>query len=132
MDIFIPRKDGAAAFEREVRKARVDVLDATALDALYPSLPEIMKVLERARIPAHWVTSELVRAGGLVSVTASMGEAYREAFRMAALILRGADPATMPVRTPLKFVTAINLRTARAMGLAVPPSVLLRADVVVE
>lgn len=83
-------------------------------------------------MPALWFHAGHVRAGGLVSTGASMAEAYREAFTMAALILRGADPATLPVRTPRRVITAINLRTARAMGLAVPESVLLRADVVVE
>jgi putative ABC transport system substrate-binding protein len=51
---------------------------------------------------------------------------------MAALILRGANPGTIPVRTPRRVITAVNLKTARAMGLSIPHSVMLRADVVVE
>ena len=73
-----------------------------------------------------------MREGGLLSASPSWDEARQSAFGIVAQVLRGANPATIPVRTSTRYVIAINLRTARAMGLAVPPSVLLRADVVVE
>jgi putative ABC transport system substrate-binding protein len=97
-----------------------------------PLARELMSVLERARIPALWAHAGFVREGALVSANTSRTEAYREAFKMAALILRGADPAVMPLRTPRKYLIAVNLKTARNMHLPVPQSILLRADTVVR
>jgi len=92
----------------------------------------IILLAARNHVPAVYAVSSYARNGGLLSY----GPDYRDIFRRAALyvdrILRGEKPAELPVQVPAKFEMVLNLRTARALGLEVPPSILLRADEVIE
>ena len=127
---------------------RTDAEVATALttlgrerpDALlvYPDFvtgrnrPKILELAAKQRLPAMYGFREWADAGGLLSYGSNLQEqSYRTAF-FVDKILKGASPATMPIQQPTRFELVVNQRTARAMGLTIPPSILLRADAILE
>jgi putative ABC transport system substrate-binding protein len=92
----------------------------------------IVALAARHRLPAVYAFSYLVAAGGLMSYGTDRVAEMRQAASYVDRILRGAAPGDLPVQTPTKFETAVNLKTAKALGLEVPPSLLARADELVE
>ena len=86
----------------------------------------------RYRLPAITVFPEFAREGGLMAYGPNLLDAFRETGGMVAKVLEGAKPADLPVQLPTKFELVINLKTAKALGLTLPPSLLARADEVIE
>jgi putative ABC transport system substrate-binding protein len=85
-----------------------------------------------SRVPAMFVRREFVDAGGLMSYSPNFADQARRAATYVDRILRGAKPADLPIERPTKFDLVINLKTAKALGLTISPSLLLRADQVIE
>ena len=85
-----------------------------------------------ARLPTIFFLREYVEAGGLMSYGANFPDLFRRAADFVDNILRGAKPADIPVEQPTRFDLVVNLKTAKALGVKIPPAVLARADQVLE
>jgi putative ABC transport system substrate-binding protein len=101
-----------------------------------PSLIEhrvrIAELAQKTRLPTAFQRRENVEAGGLLSYGPNLNDQLRQAAVYIDRILKGARPAELPVEQPTKFALVINLKTAKALGLHVPPALLARADEVIE
>jgi len=93
---------------------------------------QIVTSIARHRLPAVYFNRTFVNAGGLASFGVDFIDQYRRAAGYVDRILRGEKPGDLPIQAPVKYQTVINLKTAKALGLSVPPSVLARADEVIE
>ena len=125
--------------EEEVDKAFATVAERNVAAILYGATlffqvigERLIALAARYRIPALYEWREFVTAGGLMSYSTDRNEVGQEAGRYAARILKGEKPADLPVVQSSRFEFVINLKTAKALGLEVPPSLLARADEVIE
>jgi putative ABC transport system substrate-binding protein len=125
--------------EREFENAFAQIAKSGAGALLVGSGPflnsqrrAVIALAKHAALPTVCTLREFAIDGGLMSYAASTTDAYRLGGRYAGRILKGAKPADLPVQQPTRFELIINLKTAKALGIAVPPSLLVRADEVIE
>ena len=119
---------GIAAFARSPNGGML--VTASALAAVHRDL--IITLAARYKLPAVYVQRHFVASGGLISYRPDFIDQYRRAADYVDRILKGEKPADLPVQAPTKYDLVINLKTAKTLGLTVPPSVLARADEVIE
>jgi putative tryptophan/tyrosine transport system substrate-binding protein len=117
---------------KEATKAGSDAIVVTrsTLNNSYQKL--IADLARKNRLPTITSRSDFIESGGLMSYGADQAEPYRRTAAMVDKILKGAKPADLPVEQPTKFELVINLKTAKQIGLTIPPSVLARADKVIQ
>ena len=111
---------------------RADALIVFDDPVLWSYRTQIVELAGKRRLPAMYGYREFVDAGGLMSYGVSLTDSCRRAATYVDRILKGAKPGDLPVEQATKFELAINLKTAKALGLTIPPSLLQRADQVIE
>jgi len=113
-------------------KERIEALTVLPGPMITSQMPRIVELASRARLPAVFPEARFVEAGGMMSYGPNLAEMYRRAAGYVDKILKGAKPSNLPVEQPTKFESIINLKAAKALGVTIPQSVLLRADQVIE
>jgi putative ABC transport system substrate-binding protein len=124
-------KDIETAF-RAVSKFRADAVLVLASPVNFSQRTQIAELAVKNRLPAIYAQTEYTEAGGLMYYGANTPDLFRRAATYVDKILKGRTPADLPVEQPMKFEFIINLKAAKAIGLTVPPNVLVRADRVIR
>jgi len=122
------------AEEFDVAFGQIDREQVAAV-IIQPSLRPRMRTIDLARkygLPSVSPTSAFIEEGGLMSYAANNTEQFREAAVYVDKILKGSKPADLPVQQPTKFELGINLKTAKELGLTLPPTLVARADMLIE
>jgi putative ABC transport system substrate-binding protein len=121
--------DGAFRLATRERAGALIVIVDALLDAQQQRISDL--AIEH-RLPTMFDSAQYVEAGGLISFGANLSDLFRRAAIYVDKILKGAKPADLPVEQPTKFDLTINLKTAKQIGLTIPPNVLARADKVIK
>jgi putative ABC transport system substrate-binding protein len=131
LDVRGPNPDLAGAF-REAVKGRANAVITITSNPLFRDSKKVTDLALKNRLPSMYEGSTWVEGGGLMSYSANDLELFRRAAIYVDKILKGAKPADLPVEQPTKFEFVINLKTAKALNLTIPQSVLFRADRVIR
>ena len=126
---------GAADFERafsEMTKVRADALTVLPIALFSFERRRLVDLAAKNRLPAVYSSRDFVDAGGLMSYGPDFADLFRRAATYVDKILKGAKPGDLPVEQPTKLELVINLKTAKALGLTIPQSLLQRADEVIQ
>lgn len=121
----------AAAFEAAAT-ARIEALDVLSSAFFNAHKDRIVNLAARDRLPAMYEHDDFVRTGGLISYGPNVPDLFRRAAVYVDKILKGTKPGDLPVEQPTKFELAVNLKTAKELGLIIPQSILARADEAIE
>jgi ABC-type uncharacterized transport system substrate-binding protein len=126
-----PARQYADAFA-EVTRTRAEAVFVSPSHLAFGDRALVVELATRARVPTMFAYRQHVELGGLMSYGVDVADNFRRAASFVDRILKGANPADLPVERPTKFELVINLKTAKALGLTIPPSVLARADEVIQ
>jgi putative ABC transport system substrate-binding protein len=123
--------DFAGAFQAASR-ARAEALAVVDDTAITRHRGQILALAAHHSLPVVSIYKDFAEAGGLIAYGPNLPALYRRAAHYVDRILKGTKPSDLPIEEPTKFELVINLKTAKALGLTIPPSLLLRADQVIE
>ncbi len=129
------RGRGPEDFDRsfsDMTRARAGALTVLPSNMFTNERRRLVALAAKNRLPAVYTSKEFVDAGGLMSYGANVADVFRRAATYVDKILKGTKPGDLPVQQPERFDLIINLKTAKALGLTIPPSLLQRADQVIE
>ena len=115
-----------------IARQQVDAIIVLADVMLSGHRERVAELAAKARLPAVYGLPEHAEAGGLIAYSADRSELFRRAASYVDKILKGAKPSDLPIEQPTRFELIVNLRTARALGITIPPSILVRADQVIQ
>jgi putative ABC transport system substrate-binding protein len=133
--VFVPNPINRPAIRRafaEIARARVDGLLISPIVELFPHRTSVADLAAVHKLPSLGINRYWAEAGAVIGYGVDYDEIYRRAAGYVDKILKGADPAVMPIQLPTKVELVINLETAKELSLAIPQSMLLRADKVIE
>ena len=126
---------GPADFDRafsDMTRARADALAVLAGSTIFAERRRVVDLAAKNRLPAVYAWREYADVGGLMSYGPDLADLYRRAATYVDKILKGANPSDLPVEQPTKFQLVVNLKTAKTLRLTIPPSVLARADQIID
>ena len=132
LPVEVPNPDQFEKAFEAIRTARVDAIRVAGSPFFVTHMQRIIEFAAKERLPAIYWRRDFSDAGGLMSYGSDPVELYRNATVYVDKILKGAKPGDLPFEQPRKFELVINLKTAKALGLTIPQSLLLRADQVIE
>ena len=133
LEVFEARnRDEIVAAFRAAREKGVEAVNVLASPILSQLFREIIEASAEYRLPAIYQWKEHVDVGGLISYGPSLAAMWRQSGTIVVKVLNGSNPEDLPVEQPTKFELAVNAKTAHVLGLRIPPSVLVRADEVIE
>ena len=115
-----------------INKGQAQALMTVRDPAIYANKTRILEFAAENRLPTMHMDKEPVEAGGLMSYGPNVPDLFRRAATYVDKILKGAKPADLPVERPIKFELVINLKTAKQIGVTIPPNVLVRADKLIK
>lgn len=123
--------DPKAAFDKAVKAGAQALVSTSGVSSTFTQ-KRIAALAVRSRLPSVFINEDEARLGGLISYNRDTEDLYRRAAHYVDKILKGAKPADLPIEQPSKFSLIVNLKTAKALNLTIPPSILMRADEVIE
>jgi len=132
VSVHFSEGSGAEQAFAEIRRAQAEAVAVLSDPVLVARRAEITDMAARYRVPAIYALREWVEDDGLMSYATSLNEQWHLAARYVDKVLKGAKPADLPVEQPSKFELIINVKTAKALGLKIPQSLLVRADEIIQ
>jgi putative tryptophan/tyrosine transport system substrate-binding protein len=128
----VRRRDDVPEAIRAARNSQAEAINIFSSPLLASLAPEIISFAAEYRLPAIYQWREHAEAGGLISYGPSLAAMFRQAAGIVVKIIKGTKPADLPVEQPTKFLLVVNAKTAKSLDLTIPPSIMLRADEVIE
>ncbi len=131
--VEVSRADNLERAFSAMTRGRAEALLVPAVSpVMYSNRSQVARLAQQSRLPSMFGTRDYAEAGGLMAYGPSAADQWRRAATYVDKILKGAKPGDLPVQQPSEYELVINLKTAKALGLTIPPSLLLRADQVID